>query len=228
MKLKFCTLLLVLSTAFLSACAAPNATVGMNGQMATPYHITKDALVVVSPIRVYVQPNASPKQALRGLFVPLRVTQDIASPKNISHNISRQVWQVWLAQKSFAALEYDDRVVPFQVSDALQVAKSRGANVLVGGYITHFMDSGGVGTSAISMQIELYDVATGTLLWSMAQGGSIDKQQPTDLFIVGIQDRMPADPMGLTARSVGYDLGMKVYNWVYPHANQGQGAGQVF
>ncbi len=228
MKLRYLGILLTLLMALLSACAANNATVSMNGEMATPYHITKDALVVVSPIRVYVKPNLSPNEPLRGLFVPLRVTQDIASPRNISHNISRQIWQVWLAQKSFAALEYDDRAIPFQVSDALALARSRGANVLVGGYITHFMDGGGVGASSISMQIEVYEVATGTLLWSMGQGGSIEKQQATDLFLVGIQDRMPADPMGLTARSVGYDMGMKIFEWAHPHANQGQGMGQVF
>ncbi len=211
----------------LAGCAANNATVSMHGEMATPYHITKDAQVDVSPIRVYVQPNISPKDTLRGLFVPLRVTQDIAGPKNISHNVSRQIWQVWLAQRSFEALEYNDSAVPFQVSDALALAKRRGANVLVGGYITHFMDGGGVGTSAISMQIEMYEVETGAMLWSMAQAGSIDKDQAADLFLVGIQERMPADPMGLTARSVGYDLGMKIKEWVHPHAD-GSGMGHVF
>ncbi len=211
----------------LSACVGGNPTTSLHGEMATPYHVTSDAQVDVSPIRVYVQPNTSPKDALRGLFVPLRVTQDVAGPKNISHNISRQIWQVWLAQRAFQALEYNDSAVPFQVSDALALAKSRGANVLVGGYITHFMDGGGVGTSSISMQIEMYEVETGVLLWSMGQGGSISKEQATDLFLVGFQERMPADPMGLTARSVGYDMGMKIKNWVEPHP-KGQGAGQVF
>ncbi len=209
----------------LCACATSNTTVGMNGEMATPYHVTNDAQVDVSPIRVYVQPNGPPIDPLRGLFVPLRVTQDIASPRNISHNVSRQIWQVWLAQKSFQALEYNDSAIPFQVSDALALAKSRGANVLVGGYITHFMDSGTAGTSSISMQIEMYEVETGALLWSMGQGGSISKEQATDLFLVGFQERMPADPMGLTARSVGYDIGMKIKQWVHPERH---GAGQVF
>ncbi len=214
--------------ACLAGCGATaNTTVSLNGETAgTNYHIINDAQVVVSPIRVYVKPNISPTDPLRGLFVPLRVTQDIASPRNVSHNISRQIWQVWLAQKSFQALEYDDRMVPFQVSDALQLARSRGANVLVGGYITHLLDGGSAGASSISIQMEVYEVATGTLLWSMGQGGSIEKQQPVDLFIFGVEQRMPADAMGLTARSVGYDMGMKIADWVKPP--RGHGAGQVF
>ncbi len=206
-------LIILVSCLSLSACIDSTMSTTNHGEMATPYHITYDATVVVSPIRVYVQPNIAPTEPLRGLFVPLRVTQNISHHLSISRSLSRQLWQVWLAQESFAALEYNDRIVPDRVEDALALARARGANVLVGGYITHYLDGGTVGDSQVSIQIEVYEVATGALLWSMGQGGSIDKQQAQDYYLVGVQARMPADPAGLTARSLAYDMGAKVARW---------------
>ncbi len=226
---KFLSFIALMLTPYLFGCVeiGSNPTYSMNGEMATPIHLTSDTPVTVSPVRVYVQPDASPGEPLKGLFVPLRVTQDIAQPRHISHNLSRQIWQVWLAQKSFGILEYDDRAIPHRVTDALSLARAKGANVLVGGYITHFLDGGSVGNSAVSIQIEMYEVATGTLIWSIAQGGAMEKKQATDLFILGVQQRMPDDAAGLMVRSVGYDLGLKIKNWVQP-IKIGSGKGQVF
>ncbi len=216
----FTTSLALLTLLCLSGCGSQGTSLTMSGEMATPYHFYYNAGVVVSPIRVYVQPNISPTEPLRGLFVPLRVTQNISHHKTISRTVSRQLWQVWLAQKAFAALEYEDTTVPHKVEDALALARARGANVLVGGYITHYLDGGTVGDSQVSMQMEVYEVATGTLLWSMGQGGGIDKQQAQDYFLVGVQARMPADPASLTARSLAYDMGEKIANWVDPNRSR--------
>ncbi len=204
-------------------------SVGLEGETATPYHITYDAQVEVTPVRVYVHPNVTPLEPLRGLFVPLRITQDITKSKTMSRHISRTLWQVWLSQQAFAALEYDDRTVPYNVNDALAQARQRGANVLVGGYITHYIDGGTSGDSVVSMQIEMYEVATGNLIWSMGQGGRLEKQQAQDYFLVGAQARMPADPVNLTARSLAYDMGKKIVDWVKPMRLQpGTPEGQTF
>ncbi len=220
----------ILLTTLLSLTGCSNTSMISHGEMATPYHVSYDAAVVVSPIRVYVQPNISPAEPLRGLFVPLRFTQNISQHLSISRSVSRQLWQVWLAQQSFEALEYDERIVPHHVEDALALARARGANVLVGGYITHYLDGGTVGDSQVSIQIEVYEVATGTLLWSMGQGGSLDKQQAQDYFLVGVQARMPADPVGLTARSLAYDMGVKIAHWAKPYSprKHDSSGGQAF
>ncbi len=210
-----CTALMLMFS--LTACGSQGTNLTMSGEMATPYHFYYNAGVVVTPVRVYVQPKISPAEPLRGLFVPLRLTQNISQHFTISRAVSRQLWQVWLSQKAFAALEFDDTRVPQKVEDALALARARGANVLVGGYITHYLDGGTVGDSQVSMQMEVYDVASGTLLWSMGQGGSIDKQQAQDYFLLGVQARMPADPASLTARSLAYDMGLKIANWADPH-----------
>ncbi len=98
----------------------------------------------------------------------------------------------------------------------------------MGGYITHFLDGGTVGDSAVSMSIEIYDVATGTLLWSMAQGGSMEKQNANNFYIFQVQARMPADPVGLILRTLASDMGMEIYYWLYPYARKKGPGGKAF
>lgn len=51
---------------------------------------------------------------------------------------------------------------------ALPLARGMGAELLIGGYITYYFDGGTTGDSRISLQLEVYDVKTGMMLWSMA------------------------------------------------------------
>ncbi len=217
---KLCALMFVMLFTFVG-CAGSNFEASLNGDTATPYHIHYDASVHLGRAQLYVQPNVSPSGALRGLFVPLRMTQNINRSRELSRNLSRQIWQVWLSQQAFAALEYDDSVLPYKPSDALGLARARGANVLVGGYITHYLDSGSVGDSAVSIHMEVYDVATGNLLWSIAQGGSMDKAQAQDYFIVGVQSRLPVDAVSVITSHVAHDIGNYIARWVKPTGAKG-------
>ena len=202
----------------LPGCGNSPVNVSTNGEMATPYHIHYTENVARNPPIIFVQPSGSPNEPITGLFVPLRVTQNINYSKNISRNLSRQIWHVWLGQKAFSALEYDDSIAPYKVTDALPLARQRGAKLLVGGYITHLLDGGTVGDSEASITMEVYEVATGNLLWSLGQGARLDKKQAGDFYLFSIQSRMPSDPLGLITRTLGQDMGMELYYWVYPNA----------
>lgn len=210
--------LLTLSLALLSGCGTNPVNVSMTGEMATPYHVHYTENVTRNPPILFVQPSGSPDEPLTALFVPLRVTQNINHSKNISRNLSRQLWQIWLSQKAFATLEYDDSISPHRVSDALPLARKRGAKLLIGGYITHLMDGGTVADSEESITLEIYEVATGNLLWSMGQGARLDKKQASDFYLFSIQSRMPGDPLGLITRTLAQDMGMEIYYWVNPNA----------
>lgn len=220
---------LCLLLAGMTACANSPVTASFDGEMATPYHVQYDTAVQRQPPAVYVRPNISPNTVPTGLFVPLRIAQSMNNRHAVSRNLSRQIWQVWLSQQAFSALEYDDAVAPQRVEEALWQARRRGAQLLVGGAVTHLMDGGSVGDTSLSLHIEIYEVATGNLLWSMSQGGSIEKKQATDLFLVGFQARMPTDPLGVLTRALAHDMGLEVLYWVRPDMRKRGGPrGQAF
>lgn len=210
----------ILACVLLSGCGK-NVTVGLSGEMATPYHVQYNHSADIKPPAVYVRPTSAPAAPPTALFMPLRVTQSANNVQALSRNISRQIWQIWLSQRAFSTLEYDDSVVFYRPSDALALARRRNAQLLVGGSITHVMDGGTTGDSSLSLAIEIYDVATGALLWHIAQGGNFNKKQASDFFLMGVQARMPEDPLGVLIRTIGNDIGMEIYRWVYPHAKKG-------
>ncbi len=225
---------LALVLAFAAGCASTpddsRSSISLAGDFSTPFQIQIDNFVRRQPPAVYVSPLGPAGHRPRALFVPLRAVQQITNAVTFSDLLSRQVWQIWLSLNAFEALEYAPEAGPFERSRALALARQRGAELLVGGYINHYMDGGSGGDSSLSLAIEVYDVKTGTQLWSLAQGGMMEARQVHDFYLFSIKERNPADPSGLIARSLAWDMGRVVLAWVDPAAARERGSswGSVF
>lgn len=189
---------------------------GLAGDLSTPLQVRVSNFVRRQPPAIYVRPMEPLGYRPTALFVPLRAVQQIRDPVSFSAMFSRQVWQVWLSLNAFATLEYDAKSGPFEPQRSLALARARGADMLVGGYINHYMDGGSGGTSSLSLAIEVYDAKSGTLLWSMAQGGLMDARQVHDFYLFSVTEVNPEDPSGLIARALAWDMGRQVLGWVDP------------
>lgn len=188
----------------------------VTGDLRTPIQVQVSNFVRRQPPAIYVQPREPLGYRPTALFVPLRAVQQISNAVTFSNMFSRQIWQVWLSLNAFSALEYDTSATPFEPQRALAIARARGAQMLVSGYINHYMDGGSGGTSSLSLAMEVYDVKTGTLVWSMAQGGLMDARQVHDFYLFSITELNPEDPAGLIARALAWDMGRQVLAWVDP------------
>ena len=220
LSFKTCLLMLVLFGS-LGCARAPDdsySSISLTGNFSTPFQILTDNFVRRQPPAVYVQPQSPIGHRPRALFVPLRAVQQIGNAVTFSDLLSRQIWQVWLSQGAFETLEYAPQAGPFDRNRALALARKKGAEVLVGGVINHYMDGGSGGESSVSLGIEIYDVKTGNMIWSLAQGGLMDKEKKHDFYLFQITERNPADPSGLIARSLAWDMGNLVKKWVNPSA----------
>ena len=193
-------------------------TRNVTGSLRNPFDIQVDNFVRRQEPAVYVQPMHKADHRPTALFVPLRMTQGISNAVTFSNALSRQVWQIWLSLNAFQRLEFAPADVPFEPSSALAQARRIGAELVVGGYITHYFDGGTGGTSSLSLSIEIYDVRSGVLLWSMSQGGMMESRQVHDFYLFTITERNPGDPAGLIARSLAWDMGRLVLKWVDPFA----------
>ena len=213
-------LVLLLSLALLNACASSNgpqnAGLTANVDLASEPTVYVDNLVRQSEVQLYVHPDAPPLEPPKALFVPLRLTQQMENALTIGYNLSRLYWQSWLQEKVFPVLEFASTNAPYRPDLALALGRQRGADLVVGGYITHFMDGGTTGDSAVSVAIEIYEVKTGNLLWSMAQGGLMQKVAANDYLLFAVKARMPADPASAVLMTLGRDMGRTVRNWIEP------------
>lgn len=224
LSLKVCALIMVLFGA-LGCARSPDdsySSIALTGDFSTPFQIRIDNFVRRQPPAVYVHPQSPIGQRPRALFVPLRAVQQIGNAVTFSDLLSRQIWQVWLSQGAFQTLEYAPQAGPFDRNRALALAKRKGADFVVGGVINHYMDGGSGGESSVSLGIEIYDVKTGNMIWSIAQGGLMEKQQKHDFYLFSITERNPADPSGLIVRSLAWDMGNVVKKWVDPYAGDNQ------
>lgn len=195
------------------------SSVSLTGDFAAPFQILTDNFVRRQKPAVYVQPQAPLGHKPTALFVPLRMVQQINNAVTFSDMLSRQIWQVWLSLGIFRTLEFDPYAGPFDRARALAIAKKKGAEILVGGYINHYFDGGQGGESSISLAIEVYDVKSGNMIWSISQGGLMEKEKKHDFYLFTITERNPADPSGLIARSLAWDMGKIVLKWIDPAGN---------
>ena len=221
LKLKIKSIFFIsLITVLLAACArSPDdsySSVSLTGNLSTPIQILTDNFVRRQPPAVYVQPQAPLGHRPKALFVPLRTVQQMNNAVTFSDLLSRQFWQIWLSQGAFNTLEYAPQAGPFNRERALALARAKHAELLVGGVINHYMDGGDGGESSVSLSIEIYDVKTGNLIWSMAQGGLMESNKTHDFYLFEINERNPADPSGLITRSLAWDMGQLIRQWVNP------------
>jgi hypothetical protein len=208
-------LALLLCPLLLASCSTTNPKVNVTGDLATPFQVQVNNWVRRQSPQIYVRPNISPTKAPTALMVPLRVTQEMRDPVSVSRNLSRTLWQTWLNQQTFAVLEYAYDAQPYDPKRALALGKQKGADLVVGGYITHFLDGGHTGSSSVSVSIEIWECATGNLLWSMAHAGLLAYQSAHDCYLFQVRTRQPMDPPAAILMLLGEEMGKIAHAWAH-------------
>lgn len=174
-----------------------------------------DDWVRKGPPQVFVHPDISPASPPKAIFVPLRLTQRTENAKAVGMNISRYVWQTWLQEKALPTIEFADNAPPFRLDMALAYARHRNADILIGGTINHYFDGGTVGDSSVSIALELYDVKSGTLMWSFGQSAAMQVGKVHDYLLFAVKTRLPADPAAACIMASAKDLAVLVRSWAY-------------
>ncbi len=172
-----------------------------------------DANVYLSKLQVNVAANRSLEVKPTALFVPFGLVQSNVDHLGISYGVSRIIWQQFLAEQTFGILEFSEIHPPNRVEHAVQRAKAMGAQFLVGGYITHFIDGASSGDSKIAIQLEIYDTQTGALLWSINQSGVLPYKTDRNNIFFTIHNRMPIDAMSTLVSAIGADLASYLHYW---------------
>ncbi|MDR2892048.1 MAG: hypothetical protein LBV80_03030 [Deltaproteobacteria bacterium] len=172
----------------------------------TDYEILRD------PPVVHVQP-VSEASGVKVLFVPFRVTQQMDNSELVGYSITKMFWQNWAALGVFEYMEYAPEAGPFSLGRALALARSRGADMVVSGYVTHFLSGSSIAGSSLSVQLEGYDTSSGILVWSMAQGAAIARPQSNDYMLFSTRPKMPDDPIYAITAAMAKDMGEIMRGW---------------
>ena len=171
---------------------------------------------------VHVQAAEISDVSLTALFVPFRVTQPISNPEIIGYSEARTVWQTWLGMRIFSTMEFDAEAGPFRRDVALRRARAKGADLLVGGFVTYYYSGGSISDSQIALQIEIYDTRTGQLVWSVGHSALMPASTFNDYIVFTTKTRLPSDPIYALTRVIAEDIGALLGQWMpAPEAGTG-------
>lgn len=173
----------------------------------------QDQWVQRGPPEVHVQPATGAPSDMRVLFIPFRVTQPMDNPTILGYGTARTVWQTWLSMRLFPNLEFSGDDTPYRRDRAVQLGRARGADMVVGGFVTYVYAGGTAGDSQLAIQLEAHDTRSGQMVWSMAQAGMMPASRTTDFFAFTTQTRLPSDPLHAITQAIASDMGRQIQNW---------------
>lgn len=190
----------------------PLLSCAVEGDFANPPTLYVDEMVnrAWQP-EIYVEPRNPPMQPLTAVLFPLKIRQQYSNAGPLSEEMTRVLWNVWLKKRVFPGLAFARGETWRGPEQA--VAKAGGADLIVGGDITNLMFGGASGTTDVSLRLEIYDAATGTLLWSMAHAGQMRGAQTGDFVLVTKKSRLPAEPVQAIMEALASDMAAPVQRW---------------
>ena len=175
--------------------------------------IYRDQWVQRNPPEVHVQPITHEKASLKVVFCPFRVTQPMDNPNIAGYSIARIVWQTWLSMQLFPAMEFTGDDTPYRRDRAVQIGRMRGADMVVGGFVTYLYAGGTAGDSQVAIQLEAHDTRSGHMVWSLSQSGMIPASRTTDYLLFATQMRLPSDPVHAITQAIAGDMGKIIQTW---------------
>ena len=200
--------------AFASGCATMDDRLSFD--LASQPVFYRDQWARRQPPLVYVQPAESADTQLTAVFLPFRVTQAITEPEVIGYTQARIVWQTWLSKRLFSVMEFAADQGPFRRDRAIALARAKGADLAIGGFVTYYYAGGSEWDSQVALQIEIYDTASGQLIWSMGQSALMPARTVNDYLIFATETRLPSDPMFALTKTMAEDMAEIIARWIPP------------
>lgn len=170
--------------------------------------------VRLSPAEILIEPAHEASYAPKVLFIPFRVTQDMENARTAGYSAGRTVWQTWTSMRLFPSMEFTGDPTPYRRDVALMQARKRGADMVVGGFVTYLYPGGTAGETQIALQVEAIDAHSGQVVWSLSQAASMPASTKKDYLLFAVREKMPSDPLYACTRSIAQDLGRYVQRWV--------------
>lgn len=209
MKHKFALWLLLLCLPLAHGCGA-GQNMELSFSQKPSYYL--DPYVSKSAVQVHVYP-VTDVGGIKVLFVPFKVVQQMDKPEMVGYSVARTVWHTWAGMDVFDQFEFLAEAGPFRRDLAVAYARARGADMVVGGYVTHIFAGGNSSDNRLALQVEAYDVSSGLMVWSMAQGGVLSAPKTRDYIIFATKERLPTDPMQVLTTALAADMGKLMKEW---------------
>ncbi len=185
----------------------------MSPRLSSQSEIVWEQWVRKATVQIYLQPAEAPVTLPTALFYPFMPKIDLPQGRHVSRELSRMIWQTWLSERVFSVLEFADYATLYTPERAIALARQRGADLAIGGYVTNYMAGGSVGDTYVALHLDIYDTLSGELIWSMDHAGMMQSEFTRDYILFSSRTRLPSDPTWGIMQALSQDMAKPLLAW---------------
>lgn len=178
--------------------------------------VYRDAPVEKSRLAINVRPKSRLYDSPQVLMYPFWVAQKMDNHMLVGRELARLFHQTWTGLDVFQTLAYDPQLVYRGPEQAISVARRAGADLVVVGIIPYLITGGSVDSTALTLQIRIYETKTGNLLLSMDQSARVNSKRTQDWILFSIETRLSDSPIAEAIASIAADMAVPLKSWLPP------------
>lgn len=214
MKRILCALLLaaLVALAMLALSACGHVEPGVTQQT----KIYRDAPVEKSKLAISMRPKTRLSDSPQVLMYPFWVAQKMDNHMLVGRELGRLVHQTWTGLEVFQNLTYDPQLVYRGPEQAISVARRAGADLVIVGIIPYLITGGTMDSTAITLQIRVYETQGGNLILSMDQSARVNAKRTQDWILFSLETRLSDSPIAEAVASMAEDMAVPIKSWLPP------------
>lgn len=176
--------------------------------------VYRDAPVRKSSLQVSVHPRGKQFSPLTAFMRPFIIQQRTPDHAALADSFAGIFHNAWAEERLFPVQEFKPGLRYMGLQHALNTARQRGADLLILGKVPYFYAGHTVDDTAITLQVDIYSVNTGTLLWTMMQSGRMEEKAPKDYFYFRQETRLSTSPINDVIRAIAKDMAIPLKAWL--------------
>lgn len=178
--------------------------------------IYRDAPVEKSRLAMAVSPKTRVYDSPKVLLYPFWVAQKMDNHLLVGRELARMFQNVWLGEQVFETLYFDPELTYRGPEQAIAVARRSGADLVAVGIVPHLYTGGSLDSTAITLQLRIYETKGGTMLFSMEQSARVNAKLPQDWILFTINTRLSDSPLAEAIASIAKDMAVPLKSWLPP------------
>ncbi len=203
-------LLAALCLLALAACAHVEPSITQQSK------IYRDAPVEKSKLSIAVRPKSRVYESPKVLVYPFWMAQKMENAQLVGRELARVFHNTWLENQVFETQTFDPQLTYRGPEQAIAIARRAGADLVVVGVIPYFYAGGTVDSSALSLQVRIYETRGGNLLFSFEQAARVNAKLPADWILFTVNTRLSDSPMADAVASMARDMAVPLKSWLPP------------
>ncbi len=194
----------------LAACAHVDPSI------VNPSKVYRDAPVEKSKLAISIRPKSKLNDAPTVLMYPFWVSQKMDNHMLVGRELARLVHQTWTEEAAFETLMFDPQLVYRGPEQAVSVARAAGADLVVVGIVPYLYTGGSIDSTAVTLQVRIYETKGGNLLLSMEQAARVNARLPQDWIFFDLNTRLSDSPLTEAIASIAHDMAVPIKSWMPP------------